>query len=174
MPCEWGGVERTRSNLPKSMNCFMDRGDGENFENLSTCFSIPTTEPFLNSIWANFIFFLSFVDPDCQWSEDKVSFLSSPSSSLPSVNLAGLRLGVAQDNDRYINIFRCIQGVLWSSNSAHLGQVVECPSNATSSDERAVLLLDAEGVGLMINQPIRDESSPALYVVEHAENISLK
>lgn len=103
-----------------------------------------------------------------------MSFLSSPSSSLPSVTLAGLQLGVAQDNDRYNNTFRCIQGVFWSSNSAHLGQVVECPSNATSSDERAVLLLDDERVGLMINQPIRGESFPALYVVEHAENTSLK
>lgn len=119
-------------------------------------------------------FSFAFVDPVCQWSEDKVSFLSSPSSSLTSVNLAGLRLGVAQDDVRYKNIFRCIQGVFWSRNSAHLGQVVECPSNVTSSDERALLLLDGEGVGLMVNQPMRGESLPALYVVEHAENTALK
>lgn len=34
----------------------MDKGEGENLENLSTCFGIPKTEPFFNKNWANFIF----------------------------------------------------------------------------------------------------------------------
>lgn len=42
--------------LPKSRNCFMDNGEGENLENLSTCFGIPRTEPFFNRNWPSFIF----------------------------------------------------------------------------------------------------------------------
>lgn len=30
------------------MNCFIDKGEGENLENLSTCFGIPATEPFFS------------------------------------------------------------------------------------------------------------------------------
>lgn len=37
------------------MNCFMDSGEGENFENLSTSFGIPA-EPFFSKSWANFMF----------------------------------------------------------------------------------------------------------------------
>lgn len=37
------------------MNCFIDKGEGENLENLSTCFSIPEKEPFDSKNWANFI-----------------------------------------------------------------------------------------------------------------------
>lgn len=41
---------------PKSRNCFMDSGDGENLEKRSTCFGIPRTEPFFHRNWPNFIF----------------------------------------------------------------------------------------------------------------------
>lgn len=43
----------------------MDNGEGENLENLSTCFGIPANEPFFNKNWANLIFFSAPVDPKC-------------------------------------------------------------------------------------------------------------
>lgn len=46
------------AHLPKSMNCFIDKGEGENLENLSTCFGIPATEPLFSNSWANLIFSL--------------------------------------------------------------------------------------------------------------------
>lgn len=49
------------------MNCFIDRGDGENLENLSTCFGIPPTKLFFSKNWANFIFSpLPFADPNSE------------------------------------------------------------------------------------------------------------
>lgn len=45
-----------KRHLPKSMNCFMDKGEGENLENLSTCLGIPASEPLFNKNWANLIF----------------------------------------------------------------------------------------------------------------------
>lgn len=48
--------ENTTECSPKSMNCFMDSGDGENLEKRSTCFGIPRTEPFFHRNWPNFIF----------------------------------------------------------------------------------------------------------------------
>lgn len=44
-----------QNNLPKSMNCFIESGDGENLENLSTCFGMLNLEVFFSKIWANFI-----------------------------------------------------------------------------------------------------------------------
>lgn len=43
------------NNLPKSMNCFIESGEGENLENLSTCFGMLNLEVFFSNIWANFI-----------------------------------------------------------------------------------------------------------------------
>lgn len=43
------------NNSPKSMNCFIDSGDGENFENLSTCLGMFSFELFFSMIWANFM-----------------------------------------------------------------------------------------------------------------------
>lgn len=38
------------NDLPKSMNCFIERGDGEYFENLSTCFGMFSFELLFNII----------------------------------------------------------------------------------------------------------------------------
>lgn len=37
------------------MNCFIDSGDGENLENLSTCLGMFSFELFFSMIWANFM-----------------------------------------------------------------------------------------------------------------------
>lgn len=43
-------------NSPKSRNCFMDKGEGQNFEKRSTCLGDAKTEPFFIRNWVNFIF----------------------------------------------------------------------------------------------------------------------
>lgn len=37
------------------MNCFIESGDGENLENLSTCFGMLNLEVFFSKMCANFI-----------------------------------------------------------------------------------------------------------------------
>lgn len=43
------------NNLPKSMNCFIESGVGEYFENLSTCLGMFSFELFFSMICANFM-----------------------------------------------------------------------------------------------------------------------
>lgn len=52
----------------------MDKGEGENLENLSTCFGIPATEPLFSSNWANLIF--APLLRSCQYVPEKLLSLS--------------------------------------------------------------------------------------------------
>ena len=62
------------------MNCFIDKGEGENLANRSTCFGIPTIRLFFNRYCANFIFPQGWITSyyKCQWGHSALSYELQP------------------------------------------------------------------------------------------------
>lgn len=139
--------------LPKSMNCFMDRGEGENLENLSTCLGIPATEPFFSKNWANFIF------PKCHCSSLlSLQFRANVSGANTSQGSASCRKEIIKKKGCWLRVpHHCFSRAV----SFHPGQVVECPSSATSSPRARATCWVVVVVGRRDwrkNQPMRDET----------------
>lgn len=102
--------------LPKSINCFIDRGDGENLENLSTCLGIPATKLFFNKSWANFIF-PPLWRPQLYQKQKALSFFSAVSASSASyLLLASMKLFVGFSS----SAFAFLKAALCPSNSASM------------------------------------------------------
>lgn len=108
--------------------------------------------------------FLSASETNSRCVRDKLSFLSSASSSPPAARASGAKArrgrGNARLNEPLSGWLAAPHHRFYRAVSFHLGKAAECPSNATSSVGRRVLLSGREGRGLTLQPTNRRPESP--------------